>query len=75
MARLNTGVLVTINASLAFTAYIKRRMKGVVYEGLAILGDKGVIVCIKIPTEQSTLNWRAKSLRKQSRSRSMATVP
>lgn len=45
LASLDSGVLVTLNASFAFTAYIKRRIKGDgVYEGIAILGDKGVIV-------------------------------
>lgn len=44
MAKLDTGILVTLNASFAFTAYIAGRIKGGVRDGLAILGDKGVIV-------------------------------
>lgn len=49
MARLDTGVLVTVNASFAFTAYIPNRLAGAVYEGLAIVGEKGVIVMHQAP--------------------------
>lgn len=64
MARLDTGVLVTINASFAFTAYIKRRMKGVVYEGLAILGDKGVIVLHQNPSGERHLELAGEKIAK-----------
>ncbi len=43
MARLDNEVLVTFNLSFAFTAYIRQRLVGG-YEGLALLGEKGVII-------------------------------
>jgi UDP-N-acetylglucosamine 3-dehydrogenase len=48
-ARLDTGVLVAVNASFAFTAYIPQRLRSSNYEGLAILGEKGVIVMHQAP--------------------------
>jgi predicted dehydrogenase len=49
LARLDTGVLVTLNASFSFTAYIDKVIPGHVYEGLAVLGDRGVIVLHQSP--------------------------
>jgi predicted dehydrogenase len=49
MARLDTGVLVTINASFAFTAYIPQRLASANYDALAIVGEKGVIVLHQAP--------------------------
>jgi len=40
LARLSPGILVTVNASLAYTAYIKERHST---HGCIIVGDKGVI--------------------------------
>ncbi len=65
MARFDTGALVTVNASFAFTAYIKRRMQGAVfYEGLAILGDKGVIVLHQSPAGEKHLELAGAKLAK-----------
>ncbi|MBU4199466.1 MAG: Gfo/Idh/MocA family oxidoreductase [Verrucomicrobia bacterium] len=64
MACLDTGVLVTLNASFAFTAYIKRRLQGVIYDGLAILGDRGVIVLHKDPKGEKHLELAGEKLAK-----------
>ena len=65
MARLDTGALVTVNASFAFTAYIRRRMRGAVfYEGLAILGDKGVIVLHQSPDGKRYIELAGEKLAK-----------
>ena len=44
LAALDTGVLITVNASFAFNAYIPRRLKNPNFNNLAILGEAGVIV-------------------------------
>jgi predicted dehydrogenase len=62
LARLDTGVLVTVNASFAFTAYITQRVKGSVHEGLAILGDKGVILLHQSPAGERHLQLVSESL-------------
>ena len=48
-ARLDTGVLVTVNTSFAFTAYIPQRLPSANYYTLAILGEKGVVVLHQAP--------------------------
>jgi len=40
LARLSPGIIVTLNASFAYTAYITQQTS---YHGLAIVGDRGVI--------------------------------
>lgn len=62
LARLDTGVLVTVNASFAFTAYIKQRIKSGVYNSLAILGDRGVIVLHQEPRGEKFLELAGASL-------------
>lgn len=62
LARLDTGVLVTVNASFAWTAYIEQRMKGAVHEGLAVLGDKGVILLHQNPAGERNLQLVSESL-------------
>lgn len=44
LAALDNGVLVTINASFAFNAYIPARLKDPNFNNMAIIGEKGVIV-------------------------------
>jgi predicted dehydrogenase len=44
LATLDSGVLATINASFAFTAYIPKRTQDPNFSNLAIAGDQGVIV-------------------------------
>jgi predicted dehydrogenase len=55
LARLDTGVLVTVNASFSFTAYIDKRVKGATHEGLAVVGSKGVIVLHEGPAGERHL--------------------
>jgi predicted dehydrogenase len=62
MARLDTGVLVTVNASFAFTAYIPQRLKSSNYDTLSILGDKGVIVLHQAPDGERHLQLVSDSL-------------
>lgn len=64
MARLDTGVLVTVNASFAFTAYIPQRLRSANFDGLAILGDKGVIVLHQAPDGQRHLQIVSRTLEK-----------
>jgi predicted dehydrogenase len=61
-ARLDTGVLVTVNASFAFTASIPQRLPGANYEALAILGDRGVIVLHQAPDGSCQLQIVSESL-------------
>lgn len=61
-ARLDTGVLVTVNASFAFTAAIPQRLPGSNYEALAILGDRGVIVLHQAPDGSGQLQLVSESL-------------
>lgn len=62
MARLDRQVLVTVNISFAFTAYIRRRIRGVGYDGLAILGDRGVIVLHQDPNGKRYLELACPTL-------------
>ncbi len=55
LARLDTGVLVTVNASFALTAYIDRRIQGNSHEGLVVIGRKGVILLREGPSGERHL--------------------
>lgn len=64
MARLDTGVLVTVNASFAFTAYIPQRIKSSNYDTLSVVGSKGVIVLHQSPEGERHLQLVSESLTK-----------
>ena len=64
MARLDTGTLVTVNASFAFTAYIPQRIKSSNYDTLSIVGSKGVIVLHQSPDGERHLQLVSDSLTK-----------
>jgi len=50
LATLDNGVMATINASFAFTAYIPKRTANPNFQNLAIVGEKGVIVLHHTPS-------------------------
>lgn len=43
LATLDNGVMATVNASFAFTAYIPQRTRNANYRNLAIVGERGVV--------------------------------
>ncbi len=61
-ARLDTGVLFTLNSSFSFTAYIPQRIPSSNYDSMSILGDKGVVVLHQEPDGARSLQIVSETL-------------
>lgn len=61
-ARLDTGVLFTLNSSFSFTAYIPQRIPSSNYDAMSILGDKGVVVLHQTPEGKRSLQIVSETL-------------